>query len=210
MDISDTKEPSTQSTEDYYDRAKELKSLDDSKAGVKGLIDAGVIKVPKIFIRPPDELSQELKSLKKDFQVPIIDLSGIGRTDKRKETVREIRIASEKWGFFQVVNHGIPLSVLDEMIDGTRVFHEQDQEVKKGFYSRDRMRRVRYECNYDLYQSRAANWRDTLNISMLVSDFLDPDELPIACRYVILNIVTQSKIDSASGSARTSSERQNK
>ncbi|PSS33789.1 1-aminocyclopropane-1-carboxylate oxidase [Actinidia chinensis var. chinensis] len=191
MDISDTKEPSTQSTEDYYDRAKEVKSFDDSKAGVKGLIDAGVIKVPKIFIRPPDELPQELKSLKKDFQVPIIDLSGIGRTDNREETVREIRIASEKWGFFQVVNHGIPFSVLDEMIDGTRVFHEQDQEVKKGFYSRDRKRRVKYMCNYDLYQSLAANWRDTLNISMPVSDYLDPDELPIACRTITIEYIKQ-------------------
>jgi len=41
---------------------------------------------------------------------------------------------------------------------------------------------VRYECNYDLFQSRAANWRDTLIVSMLISDQIDPDELPQVCR----------------------------
>ena len=39
-----------------------MKDFDDSKAGVKGLIDSGVVNVPKIFIRPPDELVEELNT----------------------------------------------------------------------------------------------------------------------------------------------------
>ena len=179
MDVSRS---SAQSTEDHYDRAKELKSFDDSKVGVKGLVDAGAIKVPKIFIRPPDELSHESKSSHKDLQVPVIDLSGIGRSDRRKEIVHEIRTASEKWGFFQVVNHGIPPSVLGGMINGIRAFHEQDSEVKKALYSRDPMRSVRYDSNHDLYQARVASWRDTLNISIKGSDHSYPDEIPSVCR----------------------------
>ncbi|KAL7177693.1 hypothetical protein ACSBR2_030956 [Camellia fascicularis] len=179
MDI--TKESTAESKVDY-DRTKELKAFDDSKTGVKGLIDAGVDKVPKIFIRPPDELVEELKICQTSLQVPIIDLSGIEKEDRHEEVVQEVRIASENWGFFQVVNHGIPCSVLDEIIDGIRMFHEQNPEVKKSYYTRDQMRSVRWETNYDLFQSRAANWRDTLNISMLVSDHLDPEEVPTACR----------------------------
>ncbi|KAL7209970.1 hypothetical protein ACSBR1_031525 [Camellia fascicularis] len=179
MDI--TKESTAESTVNY-DRTKERKAFDDSKTGVKGLIDAGVDKVPKIFIRPPDELAEELKICQTSLQVPIIDLSGIEKEDRHQEVVQEVRIASEKWGFFQVVNHGIPCSVLDEIIDGIRMFHEQNPEVKKSYYTRDQMRRVRLETNYDLFQSRAADWRDTLNISMLVSDHLDPEEVPTACR----------------------------
>ncbi|CAL5347390.1 unnamed protein product [Camellia sinensis] len=179
MDI--TKESTAESKVDY-DRTKELKAFDDSKTGVKGLIDAGVDKVPKIFIRPPDELVEELKICQTSLQIPIIDLSGIEKEDRHVAVVQEVRIASEKWGFFQVVNHGIPCSVLDEMIDGIRMFHEQNPEVKKSYYTRDQMRRVRLETNYDLFQSRAANWRDTLSISMLVSDHLDPEEVPTACR----------------------------
>ncbi|KAG5515606.1 hypothetical protein RHGRI_036597 [Rhododendron griersonianum] len=58
MDISGSKEFSAE-IEVNYNREEELKAFDDSKAGVKGLIDAGVAKVPKIFIRPPDELAEE-------------------------------------------------------------------------------------------------------------------------------------------------------
>ncbi|PSS33776.1 1-aminocyclopropane-1-carboxylate oxidase [Actinidia chinensis var. chinensis] len=164
------------------ERREELKAFDDSKAGVKGLIDAGVVKVPKIFIRPPDELAEELKSVQIGLQVPVIDLSGI---DRRGKVVGEVRFASVKWGVFQVVNHGIPLSVQDKVIDGTRMFHEQDPDVKKTFYTRDKKNRVRFESNYDLYQSRAANWRDTLNKFMRTSDQLDPDEIHTTCRCVV-------------------------
>ncbi|GLT61833.1 hypothetical protein SLA2020_345110 [Shorea laevis] len=164
-----------------YDRTEELKAFDDTKAGVKGLVDAGIVSIPRIFIRPPEELAEELNSCHGDIKVPVIDLSNIHSSERREEIVDEIRVASEKWGFFQVINHEIPLSVLDEMMDGTRRFHEQDAEVKKEFYTRDQMKKVRYETNYDLFLSRSANWRDTLNITKVISDNIDPGELPAAC-----------------------------
>ncbi|KAK9107588.1 hypothetical protein Syun_023599 [Stephania yunnanensis] len=34
------------------ERREELKAFDDTKAGVKGLVDAGVTKIPRIFINP--------------------------------------------------------------------------------------------------------------------------------------------------------------
>ena len=33
-----------------YDRESELKAFDGSKTGVKGLVDVGVTKIPRIFI----------------------------------------------------------------------------------------------------------------------------------------------------------------
>ncbi|KAK3043432.1 hypothetical protein RJ639_002011, partial [Escallonia herrerae] len=164
-----------------YDRVRELEAFDGTKAGVKGLVDAGRNDIPQIFIRPKDELAEELNSSRAPLQVPAIDLSGIERIGRRNEIVDEIRHASEKWGFFQVVNHEVPVSLLDEMIDAIRMFHEQDLEVKKEFYSRDLNKQVRYNCNFDLYQSRTANWRDTITISMLKNNHLDPNEVPAVC-----------------------------
>lgn len=65
-------------------------------------------------------------------------------------------------GFFQVVNHGIPVEILEEIMDGIRRFHEQDPELKKQFYSRYQSKKVSYFSNFDLFRSKAANWRDTL------------------------------------------------
>ena len=39
-----------------YDRAKEVKEFDETKAGVKGLVDSGVTKVPRFLIHPPESL----------------------------------------------------------------------------------------------------------------------------------------------------------
>nr|AYC63498.1 2-oxoglutarate-dependent dioxygenase [Scoparia dulcis] len=189
MNMSIVKQSLEESAQDY-DRLKELKAFDGTKAGVKGIVDSGISKVPKIFIRPPEELSEESTT---DLEVPVIDLGGIGLEDQRKKIVNEVKQASKDWGFFQVVNHGIPLNVLDEMLDGIRKFHEQDVEVKQQFYSRDRSKKVNYASNVDLYKSRAANWRDTLTVSLRTSDHLDPDELPEICRDSTTEYLSQTK-----------------
>ncbi|KAF9605617.1 hypothetical protein IFM89_017960 [Coptis chinensis] len=99
------------SSQSNYDRVEELKAFDETKAGVKGLVDAGLAKVPRIFIRPPNEVNPMSDIDLTDFRIPVIDLQGT-----HQKIVNEIENASENWGFFQVVNHGVPLSVLEEMI----------------------------------------------------------------------------------------------
>ncbi|XP_050374920.1 deacetoxyvindoline 4-hydroxylase-like [Argentina anserina] len=178
MEVSDK----TQSAE--YNRALEVKRFDDTKAGVKGLVDAGVGKVPKIFIAPSNDHADFPTCQQPDLLVPVINLGGL-YSDRHKEIVNEVRIASEKWGFFQVVNHGIPLNLLEGMIQGVKKFNEQALEVKKQFYSRDLNRTVRFNSNYDLYQSKAANWRDTLAFTKAAVDH-DPQKLPQVCREVTL------------------------
>ncbi|KAI8003362.1 hypothetical protein LOK49_LG08G02762 [Camellia lanceoleosa] len=172
-----------------YDPKADLKAFDETKAGVKGLVDAGVVKIPKIFIRPSNDPPDTPNSRLTNLQVPIIDLGGIDGRDRRDEIVDEIRRASEEWGFFQVVNHGIPFGVLSGMIDGVREFNEQDLEAKKEFYTRDRNRKVRFNSNFDLYHAKAANWRDTLTISMAVPELV-PEELPSACRDTTLEYMS--------------------
>ncbi|XP_058083034.1 1-aminocyclopropane-1-carboxylate oxidase homolog 1-like [Magnolia sinica] len=164
------------------DRLKDVKAFDDTKTGVKGLVDAGIVKIPNIFIRPPDDMIKTSATDLTDIKIPIIDMEGV-ESDRRLEIVDEIRSASETWGFFQVVNHGIPVSLLEEMIKGVCRFFEQPDEAKMEYYTRDSKRKVLYSSNFDLYQSTAANWRDTLFCVMAPAPF-DPEELPIACREI--------------------------
>lgn len=171
--------------ESKYDRKRELKAFDDTKAGVKGLVDAGVSKVPKIFISPSDT-TKKSNSSTEQFIFPVINLQGIidGDQIKRKEVVEKVRDASETWGFFQVVNHGIPSDVLEEMIRGVRSFHEQDTEIKKQWYTRQLTKRVVYNSNFDLYSAPATNWRDTF-FCIMAPNPPSPEQLPPICRYVI-------------------------
>ncbi|MCD7453651.1 Acyl CoA oxidase [Datura stramonium] len=166
-----------------YDRMSELKAFDDTKAGVKGLVDAGINNVPQIFILPPKNRTESSDNCGTQFIFPVIDLEGIDKDPiKHKEIVDKVRDASETWGFFQVVNHGIPTSVLEEMLQAIRQFFEQDVEVKKQYYTRDGTKKVIHTSNFDLYSPTvpAANWRDTL-YCLMAPDPPSPEELPTAC-----------------------------
>ncbi|PPD95088.1 hypothetical protein GOBAR_DD07860 [Gossypium barbadense] len=139
----------------HYNRKNELKAFDETKSRVKGLVDSGLSKIPTIFINQQYKLERN-------------NLTGFDDDPNlRHEIVKKVGEACERWGFFQVINHGIPLTTLDEMIDGIRRFHEQDKEAKKEFYSRDNSRKVIYNSNFDLYVAEAANWRDTLRDIMI-------------------------------------------
>ncbi|KAL3359721.1 hypothetical protein AABB24_016306 [Solanum stoloniferum] len=143
-----------------YDRMSELKAFDDTKAGVKGIVDAGITEVPRIFVQP---------------------------TKIEECIVDKVRDASETWGFFQVVNHGIPLSVMEEMLQGTRRFFEQDVDIKKQYYTRDNTKKVVHVSNFDLYSPSvpATNWRDSI-FCLMAPNHPSPEELPIACREILM------------------------
>ena len=180
--------------EPNYDRASELRAFDETKAGVKGLVDAGIDKIPCIFYQPPDNFNKAPVSGDTQFCFPVIDLEGVDKDPiQRKEIVKRVGKASEKWGFFQVINHGIPVSVLEEMKAGVHRFYEQDNEVKKEWYTRDTSKRVMYNANFDLYSAPAANWRDTM-YCLMAPNPPNPQELPAACRCVTISIFTQKLI----------------
>ncbi|KAL8238564.1 hypothetical protein R6Q59_015131 [Mikania micrantha] len=158
-----------------YDRATELKAFDQTKSGVKGLVDAGIQQVPRIFINAPETIPKATTP----FKLPIIDL---GSTDI-SSIVNNVRSASETLGFFQVVNHGIPLSVMHETLQGVRRFHEQNVEIKKQLYTRDASKTVVYNSNFDLYSSPAANWRDTF-FTFMAPSAPRVEELPEVCKDI--------------------------
>ena len=166
---------------DHYDRKSELEAFDDTKSGVKGLVDGGITKVPKIFIHNQSKINNKPYAGDK-YSIPIVNMEGIDKDPSlRREVINKIREASETWGFFQITDHGIPATTLKEMIEGMRKFHEQDNEVKKQFYTRDESKKVIYNTNYDFYQIKAANWRDSLYCLMAPHPPC-PEELPAACR----------------------------
>ncbi|KAJ1433721.1 Oxoglutarate/iron-dependent dioxygenase [Sesbania bispinosa] len=178
-----------------YDRLQELKAFDESKAGVKGLVDAGITEVPRIFIRPPEETAADEpisgEPTQSWFRIPVIDLKDVA--GDRSGVIAGVQQAAEAVGFFQVVNHGISTKLLEEMLVAAREFHELPLELKVEYYSRDLTKKVKYRSNFDLYQSKYVNWRDTLKC-VLSPEPLDPQELPPVCRDVIMEFSKQVQI----------------
>ncbi|KAJ3706302.1 hypothetical protein LUZ61_010007 [Rhynchospora tenuis] len=169
-----------------YDLAKELEQFQSTKAGVKGLLDSGITKIPKMFVHPKEDVPKNSElGLTTALEVPVIDLASIDDKQAHLEIVEKVEKAASSYGFFQLVNHGIPEKVLDSLLEGSKAFHEGDVAVKSNLYTTDRSRKVRYFSNSRLYKSAFANWHDTL-----VCDFdgsLDANDIPVVCRNSIIN-----------------------
>ncbi|KAH0686082.1 hypothetical protein KY284_016635 [Solanum tuberosum] len=186
MAVCSKKDDSQTTIQNGYDKMSELKAFDDTKAGVKGLVDAGINRVPRIFILPPKYRAETCET---HISFPVIDLEGIDEDPiKYKEIVDKVQDASETWGFFQVVNHGIPTSTLDKTLQGTRQFFEQDIEFKKQYYTRNIGKKVIYTSNLDLYSPSvpAASWRDSI-LFFMAPNPPSPQEFPKACGEILMD-----------------------
>lgn len=96
----------------------------------------------------------------------------------RSEIINKVRDASENCGFFQVLNHGIPPSLLNDMLGCVQGFYDQDNEIKKLYYTRDVTKKFVYNSNFDLYsRTKAADWRDTFYTFMAPTP-PKPEDLP--------------------------------
>ncbi|EEF32055.1 1-aminocyclopropane-1-carboxylate oxidase homolog 4 [Ricinus communis] len=169
-----------------YDRMEEVKKFDESKMGVKGLSDSGITSIPKFFIHSPQSLADlKPKASQTSITIPIIDLSNINSNDHRAQIIIQIKEAASSWGFFQVINHGVPQSVLDSTLRAIKSFHELPREVKSKYYKREEGKGVMYASNNDLYRAEAACWHDSLQVWMGPVP-ANVEEIPEICREEVV------------------------
>lgn len=179
-----------------YDRTAELRALDATLSGVRGLVASGATHLPRIFHnvvhgdQEPPEATAPSSAATTTTTVPVIDISG-----SRAAVVDAVRRAAAEWGFFQVTGHGVPLAAMDAAAGAARAFHESgggEGSDKARLYSREPGRAVKYHCNFDLYQSPVANWRDTLYLRM-APDPPPAADLPEICRDALFEYAKQVK-----------------
>ena len=167
-----------------YDWAKQVKQFDETKAGVKGLVDTGITNIPDLFVHPQKSLESNTHASSSSLELPTIDFGELqSGAEGRRKVVAEIRNVAQEWGFFRIVNHSIPLETMDAMLAAVKRFHELPNADKAPFYADadDAKRRVRFSSNLPTRANAVACWRDFLTC-VFQDDKLDPEELPSACR----------------------------
>ncbi|KAH7532298.1 hypothetical protein FEM48_Zijuj04G0005000 [Ziziphus jujuba var. spinosa] len=157
--------------------------------GVKGLSETGIRALPNQYIQPIEERLCMTKVVPQD-SIPIIDISNCMEDPKVAEAICN---AAERWGFFQIVNHGIPIEVLEDAKEATRHFFGLPAQ-EKNKYSKDNSpsNNVRYGTSFSPQAEKALEWKDYLSL-FYVSDDEASALWPAACRDGLLEYMRKSE-----------------
>ncbi|KAK3230404.1 hypothetical protein Dsin_002285 [Dipteronia sinensis] len=125
------------------------------------VISSGVrySRLPESYIRPESERPR-LSEVSDCENVPIIDLG----CEDRPSLVRQIGDACEKYGFFQVTNHGVGLEAVERMMEVAVEFFEMPVEEKLKLYSDDPAKTMRLSTSFNVKKEKVHNWRDYLRL----------------------------------------------
>ncbi|XP_020587314.1 S-norcoclaurine synthase 1-like [Phalaenopsis equestris] len=91
-------------------------------------------EIPKRYLRPEAE-ANPVASVDDD-ELPAIDLEKLLSPElNNEEEVNRLGFACREWGFFQLINHGIPEEVIERMKDDIKKFFElplrEKEEIKQ-------------------------------------------------------------------------------
>ncbi|GFP99597.1 hyoscyamine 6-dioxygenase [Phtheirospermum japonicum] len=118
-----------------------------------------VQSVPENYIIPPDKRpGKHVFPVLND--VPVIDL-GKSEGHDRAEIIQQILNASQEFGFFQVINHDVPVTLMDDTMNVFKELFGMPAEYKASFYSTDINRKCRiYSSTMNYDNEEFHYWRD--------------------------------------------------
>uniref|UniRef100_A0A0D6QUT1 Fe2OG dioxygenase domain-containing protein n=1 Tax=Araucaria cunninghamii TaxID=56994 RepID=A0A0D6QUT1_ARACU len=126
---------------------------------LKKLVDAGLQEIPEAYIRPENERPTATPIFTES--VPVIDLQGLYGPN-RAHIIDAISKASQEWGFFQVINHGVPKRVIERMVEAHRRFFDLPEEEKIKYRTEELSKPARYGTSFLAKCEKIREWRDFL------------------------------------------------
>ncbi|KAK1305183.1 hypothetical protein QJS10_CPB11g00548 [Acorus calamus] len=115
--------------------------------------------LPESYVRPISERPR-LTEVIVDDNIPLVDLG----CPNRSVIVRQIGDACLSYGFFQVVNHGFSVELMESMMAVAKEFFNLPPEEKKRHYSDDPSKKMRLSTSFNVRKETVHNWRDYLRL----------------------------------------------
>ncbi|KAL3382556.1 hypothetical protein AABB24_002200 [Solanum stoloniferum] len=98
--------------------------------------------------------------------IPIVDFSLLTSHDshQRSTAIHHLAKTCQDWGFFMVVNHGIPENLMKSVIDCTYEFFNLPEEEKHKFTGKHVLDPIRYGTSFNTCKEKVFFWRDFLKV----------------------------------------------
>lgn len=155
---------------------------------VQCLAESGISELPPRYVRPENERPTIIDNHDAEpvISIPVVDLSGLEGPD-RQETARKISDACKNWGFFQVVNHGVPVSLIHRAREVSRQFFYLPLEEKQ-VYANSPKTYEGYGSRLGIEKGAILDWGDYFFQHFLPLNLKDVNKWPAkptAYRYII-------------------------
>ncbi|GFY90089.1 2-oxoglutarate (2OG) and Fe(II)-dependent oxygenase superfamily protein [Actinidia rufa] len=132
------------------------------KALLESSIPCGYSNSAVLNLNEHDNIASETEE-----SIPIIDFSLLTSSDpiRRSEAIHQLSHACQEWGFFMLVNHGVPESLMKAVINGCDEIFNMSLEEKETYESHDIWAPIRYNTGSNGAKS-VSMWRETLRVLM--------------------------------------------
>ncbi|XP_031265726.1 LOW QUALITY PROTEIN: hyoscyamine 6-dioxygenase-like [Pistacia vera] len=115
--------------------------------------------LPEPYVFPPEKRPGKV-SFPLGKSIPVLDL---GSSNDQNETIQQIMKASEEFGFFQVINHGVSKDLIDDTMNVAREFHAMPAQDKVNECSKDPNGSCKLYTSSGNYDTEEVYyWRDCL------------------------------------------------
>ncbi|KAL9227590.1 hypothetical protein vseg_003263 [Gypsophila vaccaria] len=114
-------------------------------------------EIPKTYVQPPDQRP----GLTKKINVPIVDLND------PEGSIRDIIKASRHLGLFQVINHGVPLELMNNALEVFEEVFKLSPEEKAKVNKENDINKIctLYSSTFHFDNEITHNWRDAMRTS---------------------------------------------
>ncbi|KAK1288529.1 Thebaine 6-O-demethylase [Acorus calamus] len=154
---------------------------------VKELVDTTTLSsIPSDYIVDGFEADSAVQD-----QIPTIDFSLLTSGDplQRSDAVRELGRACEDWGFFMVMNHGVPERLCEGMLEACQDFFDLPEDEKKEYSGKHVLDPIRCGTSFNPAVEKVRCWRDYFKV--FVHPHFHSPEKPPGFREVSSEYVTR-------------------
>eukprot|EP01018_Ginkgo_biloba_P036148 Gb_34108 [translate_table: standard] len=136
--------------------------------GVKALVEKGLVRLPKEFIRPLEERPIDDHELAPAAGEEEFEDNNNNNIMSLKININVHEIPAIDFGAgdqSQVVNHGIPETTMEKMMQAAREFFALPEGEKMIYFSAETSSKVRYALSFNSKRDKILSWRDFIRYS---------------------------------------------
>ncbi|AES72487.1 flavonol synthase/flavanone 3-hydroxylase [Medicago truncatula] len=144
-----------------------ISSSEPTKVDASNISSIKAFPIPSSYhsLAEPDDIVDVTEELA--ASIPVIDFSLLTSDDLKIHTkaVHEIAKACSEWGFFMLTNHGVPESLMQELMKKTHEFYNLPEEEKEEFGDDgDPLSPIRHGTSFHPPAESFNYWRDYLKL----------------------------------------------